>query len=65
MHTNQTQKSRARRLQQGFGKCNAVKLAEFPSYLILLPQFDSHHLLIVEAFMYWLSHLAVTTGQTQ
>lgn len=65
MHTNQTQKSRARRLQQGFGKCNAVKLAEFPSYLVLLPQFDSHHLLIVEAFMYWLSHLAVTTGQTQ
>lgn len=58
MHTNQTQKSRGRRLQQGFGKCNAVQLVEFLSHLVLLPQPDSHQLLTVEAFMYWLSHPA-------
>lgn len=51
MHTNQTQKSRDRRLQQGFGKCSAVQLAEFPSYLVVSHQPDSHQLLIVEAFM--------------
>lgn len=66
MHTNQTQKSRDHKLQQGFGKCSAVQPAEFPSYLVLLPQPDySHQLLTVEAFMYWLFHLAVTTGHTE
>lgn len=65
MHTNQAQKSRDCRSQQGFGKCNAVQLAEFPTYLVLLSQPDSHQLFIAEAFMYWLSHPAVTTGQSQ
>lgn len=51
MQTNQTQKNKKRgsKLQQGFGKCSAVQLAEFLSHLKLLPQPDSHKLLMVEA----------------
>ena len=51
MQTNQTQenKNRGSRLQQGFGNCNAMQLTEFLSHSKLLPQPDSHQLLMDEA----------------
>lgn len=53
MQTNQTQKNKNRgsRLQQGFGKCNAVQLAEFLSHSTLLIDHngDSHQLPMEEA----------------
>lgn len=65
MQRNQTQKNKNRgcRFHQGFGKCNAVQLAEFLSYSKRLPQPHSHQPAPDGgSFMYWLFCFAVTAG---